>query len=113
MTTSPRRARVQALLLAVLAASACRGARPNEPANEPAWLGSVATLVHDTDAMVAFDREVFGFVFEEVETSGVTSWFGTAPGSTLELVPLHRDGRLHGAVRDPDGNTIELYQEVR
>ncbi len=111
---------------------------------------TIAVLVHQMDAMVAFYTAAFGARFRPVETFGVASQFGELPGGCeLEFVPLREsvdfegfpshqlgfdvadvqavialaeshgggqegelrsvDGRLHGCVRDPDGNTVELY----
>lgn len=44
--------------------------------------------VHNVDAVVAAARK---------------------HGGRLQDQPVERDGRLHAAVRDPDGNTLELY----
>ena len=30
-------------------------------------------------------------------------------GGRLQDPPVRRDGRVHAAIRDPDGNTVELY----
>ena len=113
-------------------------------------LQSIAFRVCNMEAMIAFYTEAFGGDFRQVDTSGLTSWFGEVAGITFKLVPIRdkpdfegyplhqlgfeveqlqsviqsaikhggrqegdllRDGdRLHGAIRDPDGNTIELYQ---
>lgn len=30
-------------------------------------------------------------------------------GGRVQDAPVDRDGRVHASIRDPDGNTIELY----
>jgi catechol 2,3-dioxygenase-like lactoylglutathione lyase family enzyme len=51
------------------------------------------------DAMLEFYTKAFGFTFEPHDTYGLASQFGYRDGLTLKFVPI----------RDPDGNTIELY----
>jgi catechol 2,3-dioxygenase-like lactoylglutathione lyase family enzyme len=34
-------------------------------------------------------------------------------GGRRESRPVRDGGRLHAAIRDPDGNTVEVYQDVR
>ena len=114
-----------------------------------AKLSSIALRVYNMDAMLAFYTEAFGIQFQEVDTYGIRSQFGTLDGITLKFVPIREsddfkkfpihqpgfvvtdvesvvnlalrhggrqegqtvraDGKTQAAVRDPDGNTIELY----
>lgn len=103
---------------------------------------SIAIRVCQMDAMVAFYSEAFGVQFENVDTSGFASKFGTLNGILLKFVPIRDNvdfedypvhqlgfsvpdiervikialkygGKTEGntAIRDPDGNTLELYSE--
>ena len=103
---------------------------------------SIALRVCQMDAMVAFYSEAFNVEFENVDTSGYPSRFGTINGIVLKFVPIRDEvdfenypihqlgfsvpdiekvieialkhgGKTEGktAVRDPDGNTLELYSE--
>jgi predicted enzyme related to lactoylglutathione lyase len=36
-----------------------------------------------------------------------------AHGGAVQDAPREVDGRLHAAVRDPDGNTLEIYGPAR
>lgn len=135
--------------LVLALAAACQSGSASHEAVAAERMTSMALRVHHMEAMVAFYTEAFGAHFEEVETQGLTSYFGECGGVLLKFVPL-RDGtdfegypshqpgffvddieevfrlaELHGgaveaqpirvaagwhaAVRDPDGNTLELY----
>lgn len=115
-------------------------------------LNSIAVQVYHLQAMVDFYTEAFGIQFQQVDTGGLLSQFGTLNGMIIKFVPIReqadfenfpshqlgflvqdiepvislavkyggcqegevfRDGqRVHAAVRDPDGNSIELYAAV-
>jgi catechol 2,3-dioxygenase-like lactoylglutathione lyase family enzyme len=122
---------------------------PEDSAKTNSNLSSLALQVHHLQAMVDFYTEAFGIQFQQVNTAGFLSQFGTFNGLTIKFVPIResadfenfpshqlgftvpdvehvislaqkyggrqegeifRDGsRVQAAVRDPDGNSIELY----
>jgi predicted enzyme related to lactoylglutathione lyase len=59
----------------------------------------------------AVDFEGFPVHQPGFEVSDVAAVLAAARkhGGSVQNEPVMRDGRLHAAVRDPDGNTIELY----
>ena len=64
--------------------------------------------IRDSDDFKNFPIHQPGFVVPDVEAviAIVRKHRGRQEGQTLRL-----DGRVQAAVRDPDGNTIELYSE--
>jgi catechol 2,3-dioxygenase-like lactoylglutathione lyase family enzyme len=54
----------------------------------------------------AFPIHQLGFRVPDVRRAVAVA---VAEGGRLENSPMERDGEMHAAVRDPDGNTIELY----
>jgi catechol 2,3-dioxygenase-like lactoylglutathione lyase family enzyme len=84
--------------------------------NESGRISSVAVRVHRIAEAEAFYAEAFGVRFRDVDLGGLCCRFGDLGAVTSKLVPL-RDASdfegypVHqiGAVRDPDGNTIEIY----
>ena len=122
---------------------------PEDSVKTSSMLSSLALQVHYLQAMVDFYTEAFGIQFQQVNTAGFLSQFGTFNGLTIKFVPIResadfenfpshqlgftvpdvehvislaqkyggrqegeifRDGScVQAAVRDPDGNSIELY----
>lgn len=145
----PSPGRLLRLLAALPVVGLMSGAGPGSRPPTAVALESVAYRVHRMPAMLAFYTEAFGARFEEVDTGGIRSQFGTVGSLTLKFVPIREavdfenfpvhqlgfhvpdvqpvlasavrhggrvqdeprraGGRVHASVRDPDGNTIELY----
>ena len=64
--------------------------------------------IRDDADFKSFPIHQLGFTVANVE--GVVA-LAVQYGGQLEGQILRRDGKLQAAVRDPDGNTIELYSE--
>ena len=88
------------------------------PTREPE-LRSIAIKTANTDKLVAFYSDAFGGKFRAVEQLG----FAVADVHAVVAIAIKHGGRLEGdiqrqnervraAIRDPDGNTIEIYQDA-
>lgn len=62
--------------------------------------------IRDTVDFESFPIHQLGFEVPEVEAVLVAA---RKHGGQVQDAPRRQDGRVHAAVRDPDGNTLELY----
>jgi catechol 2,3-dioxygenase-like lactoylglutathione lyase family enzyme len=62
--------------------------------------------IRDAADFESFPVHQLGFEVRDVNAVVVAA---RKHGGRLQDQPVERDGRLHAAVRDPDGNTLELY----
>jgi catechol 2,3-dioxygenase-like lactoylglutathione lyase family enzyme len=66
--------------------------------------------IRDAADFAGFPVHQPGFEVEDVERVLVAA---AAHGGAIQDAPREGDGRLHAAVRDPDGNTLEIYGPTR
>ncbi|HJU64525.1 MAG TPA: VOC family protein [Gemmatimonadaceae bacterium] len=70
--------------------------------------GITLKLVPIRDAVDFENFAVHQLGFEVPDVDAVIA-LAVKHGGRVQNAPVRRDGKIHAAVRDPDGNTLELY----